>query len=115
MKQLSATYGGLLYLDRALPLLLGQVNLEGIDLNYVVFDSPGDLFRRQCQYAQFEISEMSASTYISMIGQSDDPLSAYPFSFPEIFDTVKSTLTKIQELNLLKTSKASVSDSSNIR
>lgn len=78
MKRLPLTYGGLLYLDRTLPLLLDQVNPEGIDLNYVVFDSPGDLFRRQCQYAQFEISEMSASTHISMIGHGDDRFVGLP-------------------------------------
>lgn len=78
MQRTRMTYSGLLYLDRTLPLLLDQVRPEGVDLNYVVCASPGDLFRRQAQYAQFEISEMSASTYISMIGRGDNRFVGLP-------------------------------------
>lgn len=78
MQRLALTYSGLLYLDRTLPLLLDQVRPEGIDFNYVVCDSPGDLFRRQCQYAQFEVSEMSSSSYLAMLGQGDGRFTAIP-------------------------------------
>lgn len=78
MQRLRLTYSGLLYLDRTLPLLLDQVRPEGIDFNYVVCDSPGDLFRRQCQYAQFEVSELSAASYLAMLSRGDDRFTAIP-------------------------------------
>ncbi|MBO9520653.1 MAG: hypothetical protein J7518_03870 [Nocardioidaceae bacterium] len=78
MSSLALSYGGLLYLDRTLPLYLDQVRPAGIDLTYVPFDSPGDLFRRQCQYAQFEVSELSASSYLAMLSRGDDRFVALP-------------------------------------
>lgn len=78
MNKLRLTYSGLLYLDRTLPLLLGQVEPEGIDFNYLTCSSPGDLFRRQFQYAQFEVSELSACSYVTMLSEGDDRFVALP-------------------------------------
>lgn len=78
MTRLRLTYSGLLYLDRTLPLYLEQVRPEGIDLTYVSCDSPGDLFRRQCQYAQFDVSELSASSYLAMLSRGDDRFVGLP-------------------------------------
>lgn len=71
MSRVSLTYGGLLYLDRTLPLLLGEVEVPGVDLNYVTFSSPGDLFRRQAQFAEFDLSEMSLGTFLIMTSRGD--------------------------------------------
>lgn len=78
MSTVSLTYGGLVYLDRTLPLLLGDVTAPGVDLNYVAFPSPGDLFRRQAQHAEFDLSEMSLGTYIIMTARGDDRFVGLP-------------------------------------
>lgn len=78
MSKLSLSYGGLLYLDRTLGLYTGDVVPQGIDLTYVAFPSPGDLFRRQAQFAEFDVSEMSASTYLVMTSRGDDRLVGLP-------------------------------------
>lgn len=65
------TYAGLLYWDRTLALATGDVRPEGIDLLYVQFADPGELFRRQCQHAEFPASEMSASSYMAMMSRGD--------------------------------------------
>lgn len=71
MTRLPLTYAGMLYYDRTLGLLTGQVRPERIDLAYGVFDWPGDLFRIQCQEAPYEVSEMSMSSYLVMLGRGD--------------------------------------------
>jgi 4,5-dihydroxyphthalate decarboxylase len=78
MTRVQLTYGGLLYLDRTLPLLLGDVRIPGVDLNYVTFNSPGDLFRRQAQFAEFDLSEMSLGTYLIMTARGDDRFVGLP-------------------------------------
>ena len=75
---LELTYSGLLYFDRTLALLTGDVRPAGIDLNYVVTEHPGNLFRIQCRYAPFEVAEMSASTYIAMVARDDRLFVALP-------------------------------------
>lgn len=71
MSRLPLTYAGLSYFDRTVPLEQGTVDVPGVDLNYVAFRSPGDLFRRQAQHAEFEASEMSLSTFIMLIARGD--------------------------------------------
>jgi 4,5-dihydroxyphthalate decarboxylase len=78
MSKLSLSYGGLLYLDRTLGLYTGDVVPQGIDLTYVAFPSPGDLFRRQAQFAEFDVCEMSSSTYLVMVSRGDDRLVGLP-------------------------------------
>lgn len=72
------TYGGLSYLDRTLALETGQVHVPGVDLNFVAFRSPGDLFRRQAQHAEFDASEMSLSTFIALTARGDDRFVGIP-------------------------------------
>ena len=67
--KLKVTYGGLLYWDRTLPLLLGQVVPEGVDLHYEVHESAPALFERQIQQQPYEISEMSASSFLVLLGR----------------------------------------------
>lgn len=69
--RLALTYAGLLYWDRTLALATGEVIPEGVDLSYVQVRRPGELFRLQCQKAEFPISELSASSYIAMISRGD--------------------------------------------
>jgi 4,5-dihydroxyphthalate decarboxylase len=76
--RLALTYAGLSYFDRTAPLETGAVTVPGVDLNVVTFPSPGDLFRRQAQHAEFEASEMSLSTFIALVARGDDRFVGLP-------------------------------------
>jgi 4,5-dihydroxyphthalate decarboxylase len=71
---LPLTYAGFNYLDRTVPLQLGEIEPAGIDLTYVTIREIGDLFRRMAQYA----SEMSLSTLMLMVGRGDKRLVGIP-------------------------------------
>lgn len=61
-----------------------QFNLiqpEGIDLEYLVLNNVGELFRRMAQDAEFDVAEMSMSTLMVMTAQGDDRLVGIPI-FP---------------------------------
>lgn len=49
-----------------------------MSLNYIVVPGIGDLFRRVAQHAEFDASEMSASTYFAMLDQGDRRFVAIP-------------------------------------
>lgn len=57
--------------DRINPLIDGRVRAEGIDLNFVVLPVE-ETFYRQARFHEFDVSEMSLSTYVLMC-QRDDP------------------------------------------
>lgn len=78
MTRVRLTYAGLSYLDRTVPLESGAVPVPGVDLNVVSFGSPGDLFRRQAQHAEFEASEMSLSTFIALVARGDERFVGLP-------------------------------------
>lgn len=78
MTRLALTYAGLSYFDRTVPLETGAVPVTGIDLNVVTFRSPGELFRRQSQHAEFDVSEMSLSTFIALVARGDDRFVGLP-------------------------------------
>jgi 4,5-dihydroxyphthalate decarboxylase len=75
---LTLTYAGFNYLDRTLPLQLGEVQPEGIELRYVAIHEIGALFRRMAQFAEFDAAEMSLSTLMLMAGRGDRRLVALP-------------------------------------
>jgi 4,5-dihydroxyphthalate decarboxylase len=72
------SYGGLLYWDRTLPLLLGQVAPEGVVLDYDVHESAPALFDRQIQEQTYDVSEMSASSFLVLVGRGDDRFVGLP-------------------------------------
>lgn len=104
MSRLRLTYGGLLYLDRTLPLYTGDVKPSGVDLTYVAFDSPGDLFRRQIQFGEFDVSELSASSYIAMVSRGDTRLVGLPifvsrnFRHSQIYVNAKAGISEPADL-----------------
>jgi 4,5-dihydroxyphthalate decarboxylase len=63
--------------DRTIPLLLGSVVPEGIDINFLPM-SPGELFRRQGRHAEFDIAEFSMSTLSHLRDEGDQRLVAIP-------------------------------------
>lgn len=78
MARTPLTYAGLLYWDRTLALATGEVRPEGVELNYVRFSDPGELFRRECQLAEFPAAEMSASSYLAMVSRGDNRFVGIP-------------------------------------
>ncbi len=64
------TAGGCDYWDRTRPLMDGSVRPSGIDLNYIVVPLQ-DLFRRMVQHAEFDIAEMSMSTYVALVARGE--------------------------------------------
>jgi 4,5-dihydroxyphthalate decarboxylase len=76
--RLALTYGGFTYLDRTWALMTGEVQPEGIDLSYAAIPEIGALFRRQAQFAEFDVSEMSTSTLMMMYTQGRTDLVGLP-------------------------------------
>jgi 4,5-dihydroxyphthalate decarboxylase len=57
--------------DRTGPFLSGDVSPDGIQFTPSVFHKPGELFRRVAQDAEFDVSEMSVSTFMAMLSRGD--------------------------------------------
>ena len=70
MSKLRLTCAGLDYWDRSRGLMDGSIKPTGIDLNYLIVP-PGVLFRRTAQFAEFEVSEFSMSTYTALYARGD--------------------------------------------
>jgi 4,5-dihydroxyphthalate decarboxylase len=58
--------------DRTRPLLDGSVKARGIQLLTVTHPPGGILFRRVAQQTEFDIAEMSTSTFMTMKSRGDD-------------------------------------------
>jgi 4,5-dihydroxyphthalate decarboxylase len=69
MSSLPLTYASCRY-DRIEPLRAGEVPVEGIDLNVIVFPSGRRIFDRMVGGEEFDASELSASEFISLAGNS---------------------------------------------
>lgn len=70
--------------DRVRPLANGEVSPEGIDLN-LVHRYPGELFWRVSRYQEFELSEMSLSTFTLWKSRGDCPYVGIPVFPSRIF------------------------------
>jgi 4,5-dihydroxyphthalate decarboxylase len=70
--------------DRTQALRDGSVNADGIKLIYTAAQ-PAEIFWRMLQYKEFEISEMSMSNYISLIGSGDRSFIAIPAFLSRVF------------------------------
>jgi len=78
VSRLRLNYGGVSYLDRTRALETGEISPAGIDLNYVVPASIGDLFRAVAARAEFDVAEFSLCTLMVMIGKGDNRLVGLP-------------------------------------
>jgi len=70
--------------DRTQALRDGTVRPDGIELTYVAAQ-PAEIFWRMLQYREFEVSEMSMSNYISVVGAGDSPFIAIPAFLSRVF------------------------------
>jgi 4,5-dihydroxyphthalate decarboxylase len=71
------TFAGLDYLDRTRALGDGSVRPEGIELTCLRF-GPYELFQRVAQKVEFDVAEMSASTYLNLVSRGDRRYTAIP-------------------------------------
>ncbi len=71
--------------DRMLPLYTGEVQPEGIDLDYVAIDSPRDIFDRMAGGLEFDVAEMSSSEFISRKSAGKCPFVAIPVFPSRVF------------------------------
>lgn len=71
--------------DRMLPLYTGEVQPEGIDLDYVAIDSPREIFDRMAGGFEFDVAEMSSSEFISRKSAGKCPFVAIPVFPSRVF------------------------------
>ena len=70
--------------DRTQAIIDGVVRPEGIDLTYLPIQ-PAEIFWRQLQYKEFDVSEMSMSNYTSTLMQPNPPFIAIPVFPSRVF------------------------------
>ena len=64
--------------DRTQALRDGTIQQEGIDLTYLPLQ-PAEIFWRQLQYREFDVSEMSMSNYTTTLAQAHARKERPPF------------------------------------
>lgn len=77
MAPLHLTFASGLY-DRMVPLATGEVRPKGIDLNFLDITHPRDVFDRMVGHQEFDLSELSASEYITRHVAGDRSFVALP-------------------------------------
>jgi len=84
LSKLSMTFACGLY-DRMIALRTGEVQPEGIDLNFINIDNPRELFDRMVGKLEFDASEMSSSEYVARFAAGDCPFVALPVFPSRVF------------------------------
>jgi 4,5-dihydroxyphthalate decarboxylase len=90
--------------DRMDGIRTGAVRPEGIDVTYLAIQSPPEIFARMMKANEFDVSEMSLSTYFSSRSRGKFPFVALPvfpsrvFRHGNIFINRKSGISKPQDL-----------------
>ena len=84
MSKLPLTFACGLY-DRMLALQTGEVQVEGVDLNFLVDDNPRNIFDRMAAGLEFDASEFSSSEYVSRFVAGNCPLVAIPVFASRVF------------------------------
>jgi len=90
--------------DRTKALQDGTVRPEGIDLNYIPLRVE-ETFFRMLRHREFDIAEMSLSSYVMTLGDSEPPFIAIPifpskfFRHGNIYINRKSGITSPSDLN----------------
>jgi 4,5-dihydroxyphthalate decarboxylase len=89
--------------DRTKALREGRVRPEGIELNHLTL-SVEETFYRQLRYREFDVSEMSLSSYLLTLNEPDPPFVALPvfpsrfFRHQSIYVNAGSGITKPEDL-----------------
>ena len=77
MAPLKVSFASGLY-DRMVPLAMGEVQPQGIDLNFLDVHHPRDVFDRMASNRDFDASELSSSEYITRYASGDRTFIAIP-------------------------------------
>jgi 4,5-dihydroxyphthalate decarboxylase len=84
MPKLPLTFACGLY-DRMLALHTGEVQVEGVDLNFLVEDNPRNIFDRMAAGQEFDVAEFSSSEFISRFVAKQCPFVAIPVFASRVF------------------------------
>ena len=84
MSKLRLTFACGLY-DRMLALHTGDVQPEGIDLNYLVMDESRQIFDRMSGGQEFDLCEYSSSEFITRYAAGNSPFVALPVFASRVF------------------------------
>jgi len=84
MSRLPLTFACGLY-DRMQALYTGEVQVEGIDLNFLVDDNPRNIFDRMAASLEFDAAEFSSSEYVSRFVAKECPFVAIPVFASRVF------------------------------
>ena len=84
MSTLSLTFACGLY-DRMQALYTGEVQVEGVDLNFLVDDNPRNIFDRMAAGLEFDVAEFSSSEYVSRFVAGQCPFVAIPVFASRVF------------------------------
>jgi 4,5-dihydroxyphthalate decarboxylase len=84
MSGLALTFACCRY-DRMEAIRASEVVPEGIDLNCITFASGREIFDRMVGGREFDIAELSASEFISLMGRGDCPFVALPVFPSRVF------------------------------
>ena len=71
--------------DRMAALADGRAPVEGVDVTYIAIKSGPEIFSRMIKGHEFDVSEMSASTYLSARTRGDFPFVAIPVFPSKVF------------------------------
>lgn len=71
--------------DRMAAIADGRVKIEGVDAIYIAGQSGPEIFRRMIKNHEFDVSEMSASTYLSARTKGGFPFVAIPVFPSKLF------------------------------
>jgi 4,5-dihydroxyphthalate decarboxylase len=82
MPKLQLSFACGLY-DRMQPLYTGEVQPDGIDLNFIAIDQPRPIFDRMSGGQEFDVAEYSASEFTQRFTRNECPFVAIPV-FPSI-------------------------------
>jgi 4,5-dihydroxyphthalate decarboxylase len=63
----------------------GAIEIEGIDLNCITFRAGREIFDRMVGGQEFDVAELSASEFISLMGRGDCPFVALPVFPSRVF------------------------------
>src|SRR5258708_34609715 len=70
--------------DRGRPLIDGRVKPDGVDLDITIL-KPRELFARMLENQEFHASELSLSSYASLVARDESPFVAIPVALSKIF------------------------------
>lgn len=84
MPSLPITFACGLY-DRMLALQTGEIKPDGIDLNFLIMDSPREIFDRMSNRLEFDACEMSSSEFVSRYAAQKLPFVGLPVFASRVF------------------------------